>query len=366
MINRDAARTNSLSFLALLTAVLILSVGVLSPVLASPQARSRGAQTVDWHSYFPLDVGNRWAYTVQRQGFPLATWEVSVTGEESAAGFRSYFQLSRYFGGRKPKLVRTTVSGSVLERGDDGQDYLWYDFSRRVGKSWIMELAGLGGCEDGATVTIGARDEVIRVPAGEFKQVIRIEFITRCADAGITQEWFAPGVGLIRREESSISGPIVSELVHAEVGGKVLPASAYSTTLQLSSPRYVNNLMPPVDLSKLPRVNGAFIVRNSTGEPLELVLPDLCSPALQLEVRNQADEVVLLTSTRPKDVGCPTAIQRLDIAKEPLVVPFSFTLADKDGKPLPDGYYTITAILYAGPPALRPAARALIQVTSVQ
>ncbi|RPJ51543.1 MAG: hypothetical protein EHM23_33990 [Acidobacteria bacterium] len=369
MINRDAARTNSLSFLALLTAVLILSVGVPDPLLAASQSRAQGVRMLNWHSYFPLDTGSRWVYTVHRQGFADATREVNVTGEESAAAFRSYFELSGYFGGKNPKLVRTTVFGSVVERGDDGKDYLWYDFTRRVGKSWVMELAGEDGCEDGATLTIGARDEVLTVPAGEFKQVIRIDFITKCADAGITQEWFAPGVGLIRREESSISGPIVSELVYAELGDKIFPAAVYSTTLHLSSSRYWNAQMsiPSPALMTLPRVSGAFIVRDTTREPGELGFPSACRD-LQLEVRNQAGDVVLLVDTR-EGHGCADVVTRHDLGKEALVVPFSFTLADKDGKPLPDGDYSITAVLLNTPAAseaLRPAARALIQVTSVQ
>ncbi len=367
MINRDVARTNRLFCLAPLTAALVLSIGLFAPLLAASQPRAQGAQVLTWHSFFPLDTGYRWVYTVQGPG-SSHTWEVKVKGEQSAASFRSHFQLSGYFPGKDPRLVRLTILGTVLERGDDGKDYLWYEFGGRVGRTWTMDLAPGDSptCEDGASLRIGARDEVVMVPAGQFKQVIRIDFMTKCADAGITREWFAPGVGLIRREETSIAGPVISELVYAELGEKVLPSSTYSTTLQLSSSRYVNNLMPPVDPSKLPRVSGAFIVRDRTGEPGELVFPNSCR-GLQLEVRNQAGEVVLLIDTR-EGHGCADVVTRHDLGKEALVVPFSFKLADKDGKPLPDGAYSITAVLQNMPAAyetLRPAARALIHVTSV-
>ncbi len=367
MIDRNVTRTNRLFCLGLLTAAVIFAVGLGTPLLASSQSRAQGAQIVNWRSFFPLDTGNRWIYAVQGPIGASRTWEVKVKGERSLAPFRSYFELSGYFPPKDPRLVRVTVFGTVLERGDDGKDYLWYEFGGRVGRSWVMELApgDSSRCEDGASLRIGARDEVVKVPAGEFKQVMRIDFMTKCADAGITREWFAPGVGLIRREETSFAGPVVSELVYAELGERVLPSSGYSTTLQLSSSGYVNNLMPPVDPAKLPRVSGAFVVRDRTGEPAELVFSRGCI-GLQLEVRNQAGEVVLLVDTL-QGVGCPDVITRFDLGKDALVVPFSFTLADKEGKPLPDGAYSITAILLTTQATnpLNPAARAVIEVKSV-
>jgi len=366
MIYPDAASTDRLFCLKLLIAALILSIGLTVPLFASTRLEDRGNQLLTWHSYFPLDTGNRWIYAVQGPGSASRGWLVKVTGEQSAAPFRSYFELSRYLPGKERRLVRATIFGNVLERGDDGKDYLWYEFVGRVGKSWVMEPAPGDSptCEDGAKLTIGARDEVVTVPAGEFKQVLRIDFMTKCADAGITHEWFAPGVGLIRREESSFGGPVVSELVYAEIADKVFPASTYSTMLQLSASGYFY-LMPPVDSSKFPRVNGTFVVRDTTGAPGELVFGG-CVGGLQIEVRNQAGEVVRSINTIENTV-CAAVVTRIDLGKEAMVVPFSFTLADQSGKPLPDGFYSITAILLMAPATspLNPAAKALIQVTSV-
>jgi hypothetical protein len=360
-------RSSRLFCFGLLILVLVFSIGLLAPSLAASQPRARGAQVLGWHNFFPLAAGNRWVYDVKGPGSASRTWEVKVKSERSLVPFRPYYELSGYFPGKDPRLVHTTIVGAVWERGDDGKDYLWYEFAARVGRTWIMNLAPGDSptCEDGASLRIGARDEVITVPAGEFKQVIRIDFMTKCTDAGITREWFAPGVGLIRREETSIAGPVVSELVYAEVSGRVLPSSVYSTTLQLSASRYTYNLMPPVDSSKLPRVNGAFIVRDGTGEePGVLVFPSSCI-GLQLEVRNQAGEVVLQMNTG-ENIPCLAVVTKVDLGKEALVVPFSFKLADTDGNPLPDGAYSLTAVLLtsAGDDTLRPAARALIDVKS--
>ena len=39
-------------------------------------------------------------------------------------------------------------------------------------------------------------------------------------DAGITDEWFARGVGLVKRSTTSIAGPRTSSLIHAIVAGR--------------------------------------------------------------------------------------------------------------------------------------------------
>ncbi|MFB3903933.1 MAG: hypothetical protein ACE15E_10800 [Acidobacteriota bacterium] len=367
MSDRDFARTCRIFRLGLLAAALVFAGGAFTLLLASPQSRAHSAQALFWHSFFPLDTGNRWVYAVQGPGSASRTWEVKVTERQAIPPFRTFFELSGYFSGKDPRLVRLSIMGRVLEIGDDGKEYLWYEFGGRVGRTWVMDLAPGNApvCEDGALLRIGARDEVITVPAGQFKQVIRIDFMTKCSDAGITREWFAPGVGLIRREEASIAGPVVSELVYAEIAEKVFPTSAYTTALQLSSSHFVNNLMPPVDPSKLPRVRGAFVVRDRTAEPLELVFPTACR-GLLLELRNEAGEVVLSINTI-EGVACLAVITRVNVGKKPLVLPFSFALADKDGQPLPDGEYSLTAVLLtkAADSPLNPAARAVIQVTSI-
>jgi hypothetical protein len=362
-MTRRTVRMNLLPRLGLSLTLLILVATQGIGLFASSRRGTDRAQLVRLHHYFPLHTGYRWVYAIHGGLSARGTWEVNV-GDEHAG---SYHELSGYFGRNvrtDVRMVGATLPANVVERGDNGQDYLWYEFDGRVGRSWIMRFppGENPGCEGGATLSIGARDEVISVPAGEFKQVIRIDFITACADAGIMSEWFAPGVGLIRREESTIAGPLVSELVYAELGQTVLPEAAYSTSLILSSPRYVNNLMPPVDPSQLPRVTGVVVVRNQTDEPVELVFPSSCR-GVRLDVRNQAGELVLVKSTL-EGVVCAQVVERVVLTRRALVVPFSFALADEAGRPLPDGSYSLTAVLLTGVEALQPAARAKIEVSS--
>jgi hypothetical protein len=346
-----------ISRLGLLPLFFTLATAPGPGLLASPQFGGDFLQ-VPARTYFPLQTGYRWVYS--KAG--AATWEVSVGERQAAAPFRAYRELSGYFG--NARVVASTLSGTVTERGSDGRDYLWYQFGALAGRSWVMQFPpGTGpSCEDGATLSIGARNEIVSVPAGTFQRVVRIDFTTPCADAGIIREWFAPGVGLIRREEITIAGPVISELVYAELGETVLPQASYGTSLILSSPRHINDLMPPVDASGFARMSGALVIRNQTAEPVEFVFPSACRE-VRLELRNEAGELVL--TRRFPDFPCPQVITRVVLTRRSLVVPFSFVLADESGRPLPDGPYSLTAVLVtAAPEVLRPAVRTRIEVFS--
>ena len=342
---------------------LFVLLAVLSAPLLAQMARPRPAAKpplTRGSSYFPLGVGFKWVYTLNGATGP-ATRQVEVVAAEMTATGRMVYQLKGYFGD-EPAWVTVGPSGRVVQI-EEGQDYLWYELGGDVGRRWQMKMPE-ENCQDGVTVEIGARDDKVSVPAGDFQRVIRVDTVEPvCQDAGIVTESFAPGVGLVRRTENTFAGPLVWDLTYAELGDVTLPRGRYSTALHLSSPRYVNNLMPPVEPDSLPRVRGAFSLRNLTAEPAELVFTGCRS--LMLEVRNDKGELVLTTSSN--DGGCCDceSLVMVDLAKEAFALGFAFKLADQDGQPLPDGFYTITAILdTVGSEHVRPAARAKIEVAS--
>jgi hypothetical protein len=276
-----------------------------------------------------------------------------------------YQRLAGYFDGAT-RLVRSDAFGNVVERGGDERGHVWYLLGAPVGTSWTLSMAPPEAtCVAGATLTIGARDEVVTVPAGEFRGVVRVDWSgSRCADAGITAEWFAPGVGLVRRAETTIAGPLVSDLVAAELGEAAWPRAVWEVALQLDAPVFVHNLMPPVAPEALARVRGAMVVRNRGDRPVELVFGGCRS--VTLELRDEAGTVVL--ARRADDGGCCACDQLVTVrlARDVLVLPFSLTLAGAAGIPLPDGRYSLTATLdVVGPETLRPAARTSITVESV-
>lgn len=196
---------------------------------------SRGAR------HFPLGIGFRWVYLVQGVG-ESHTREVRVLMPENPSD-RAGFPIQGYLGGlQATHLIKSGDDSSIVETGAGGVEYLWYRFGAEVGESWVMRIGpgGSADCEDGVTLTMAAKDEVVSVPAGEFRDVIRIDRQRLlCADAGIVSEWFAPGVGLIRRVEESIAGPVTSELTEAHLGDQHWPASRYEASLEPSAHTYV-------------------------------------------------------------------------------------------------------------------------------
>lgn len=334
-----------------------------SAALAQSPTRSTLASV----SYFPLSVGNRWVYERTNAG-GRSTWKVEVTGRVSPGRNRSYFSLSGYFMG-PPRLVRSDLASAVTEYHPSGRtDNLWYLLTAPVGTTWQLKLEPspmanpMPDCISGSKLRLAARGEVVRVPAGEFRDVVRVDFQSPCADAGIASEWFAPGVGLVRRTEVTIAGEVASELIQAELEQVTLPRLPYATSLSLDSPLYVNNLMPgPPPGPPPPTVRGAFAVRNLTGSPVELTFSG-CASVL-VEVRNEAGDTVL--HARGDDGGCCTCdnLVQVTLVNGSLVIPLAFPLATPQGELLPAGRYGVTATLESlDAPALHPAAQALIDV----
>lgn len=364
-----SSRSSAFLTLHLILTALIPALFLTGTVTANPQSHgSTRAAAARGSLYFPLRHGYKWTYVVKSPiSQTTTTWQVEVLSPPpSATPVSGYYPLRGYFRMDETRAVRATPFGTVVEQGPEGERKLWYELDAQVGESWTMHVAPpLPSCEDGAVLTMTARDERVSVPAGDFSRVLRVDRLaSQCADAGIVSEWFAPGVGLIRREEQTIAGPVISELVSAELGNDVWPASSYTTALHLSKAQFFNDLMPPVDPDTLAHVRGTFVMANRAAEvPTEFVFSGCKS--LTLEIQNA--EGTIVRKIEVDDGGCCEcdSLVTVDLSKEPLRLAFDFVLVDTEGKPLPDGFYSLTAVLNSqDPPALRPAARARIEVAS--
>lgn len=346
---------------------LVVAVCVLTPHASPAQTRARPVLSAA--HFFPLTDGNRWTYTRRGTGAD-ETWQVTAAAVTDTAATMPRFSLSGYFFG-PPRQVTTDRAGTVMERDPfAGRDTLWYRLGAAVGTSWelqLVELPTMGpvrGCIGGSKLVIAARNEAVTVPAGHFRHVVRVDFQPPCADAGITSEWFAPGVGLIRRVESSFAGPIVSELEQAVISGRPYPSPGYTTSLSLTSPLAIHDLMPPVDDSSDAVLRGVFSVANRTAVPLELIFTGCVSATV--EVVDEDGRTIL--SGRADDGGCCACdiVRRFVLVHDALVLPFSLTLRDAQGAALADGWYGVQATLdVSGPEPLRPAARARFEVQTV-
>jgi len=155
--------------------------------------------------YFPVRLGWMWEYT---EGGLIALADVAMEPDSSTV-----------------YLLKTSMAGlqAFVREGDrvfevlDGDRRLWYDFSAPVGESWTIEPFD-GSDEDmmgGATVTVQSRADEVRVPYGTFSECIHFAFTPppNLADAGLLDQWFAPGVGLVKMTVQTIAGPLSYELI---------------------------------------------------------------------------------------------------------------------------------------------------------
>jgi hypothetical protein len=189
-------------------------------------------------SYFPLSLGNEWTYITNG-----SETVVKVDARWTHPNNRTvWFRINNYNGASH--WIRRTEQGRVIE----WQRNLWYRLKARPWQTWASEISEVQGtipCSNGATLRIASSNEQVKVPAGTFR-AIHISFQTECADAGLTDEWFAEGVGLVKRVQQSFAGPVVQELVSARVDGKQIGRRDTLVSISVSTDRseYWENHMP--------------------------------------------------------------------------------------------------------------------------
>jgi hypothetical protein len=165
--------------------------------------------------YFPLARGNVWVY----RDAGGTEREVRCDSAQTFGGAKQ-FRLRDYNGATH--WVRETAAGRVYV----GTTRTWYRFDAAVGATWTFSATGsaIPG-SNGARLEVVSRSESLTVPAGSFSTIHLRWRASGVADAGITDEWFARGVGLVKRTQQSIAGPRSETLVRATISGALVPSS---------------------------------------------------------------------------------------------------------------------------------------------
>lgn len=286
-------------------------------------------------SYFPLQPGTTWVYQVSG----VASGERQVTAQLGVVPVASpaAVLLEGYLPG--PARAVRSWAGKVEEVGANGETFLWYWLAAPEGTSWTLRLAPLPQerafpCTDGARLTLASRRESVSVPAGSFENVVLVRWESPCRDAGIVAEWFAPGVGLVQREEASFAGRILWQL--KEIRRDETPAlPRYGGALALSRRHYLLDLMPPLDPQRLPLLSGTLTLWD-----LDATSGGGAGVPMCLQARGEIldERGQLLVWFLIPDPGCfimaPTGVApyRLLPFTQPLVV---------ESSPLPQGSYTL-------------------------
>lgn len=355
----------------------VVLVGFIAAMAAAPSAAEsprphRGfvRPVPGENPYFPVVPGIQW--TFERTG-PVDhdTWVMGVAQRPTAGARARFFTLKGYSGvpalAKQASVIRTDTQGSVFEVSEKG-DFLWYRLLDPAGSSWVFERAPGGGlhgfCDDGAVVTVASRDAELTVPAGTFRDVVHLTIAPQCADGGTLEEWFAPGVGLVKRVENTVFGPTVSQLHRVGFDPEAFGQGTLLTELHLNAMVFINDLKPPLDPARLPWVEGSFVLSNAGPELLHLVFSGCAGVAVEVVGE---DGKVLITA-QGNDGGCCVCLNLVPVAvgaASPLVIPFSFQLMLDGQQPFPDGRYAVRAVLTTlDPEPIRPTATAMIEVRS--
>jgi len=271
--------------------------------------------------YFPLQVGNTWIY---QAGGSIRTepWTVEISGTQTING-QEYFKVDGFPG---VQYLRKNDAGTLILY-DEGakKEKTWVPFSAATGEAWRTEI---DDCNNTGVIT--GRNTAINVPAGSFRDGLRVAYsMTRCADAGLTNETFLPGIGLAERRETSFTGERIYALTYARVNDTVqVGGREWGFTVALNEANYT------VGQSIVARLS----LRNTKGKPVKLVFPS--GQDYDIQIRDTRGQVVytwsasrsFLQAIREVEInGEKNWLVRLDMGS--------------DGLNLPPGSYTLNGTL---------------------
>ncbi len=295
---------------AAVSLVLLLAASVAAQT--PPRARLTPAD------YFPLTVGNHWIYQ-QRGAGAGEPVSVEVIGAAEYDG-KTYYTLAGFIIGA-PIQVRQTETGDLVQYDPGSRsEKLWYAF--RSG-TWKPERLCAG------EATIARRDAKAPLPGGSQAQGLTIQYTPGiCADAGPTEETFAPGVGLVRRIETTFAGPREWDLIYASLNGVLLAGPDLSFTLAIDRPVY------PAD--PVPVMQARLTIRNTSSLPLSL--PFNSGQQYDLAIRDATGRQVFLWS---EGRGFVQVLTRLDLNPGEKTFVIEVKLADHTGKTFPEGRYAV-------------------------
>jgi hypothetical protein len=286
--------------------------------------------------YFPLQPGNRWAYRCSGAACGEETVVVEVLQEEEVAGRR--YVVLRDLRGALVRLRQDPEGTLWALDPQSASEKVWYRFGASPGERYPTAL---DPCSPVAMVA--SQNAGYDGSAGRFSNVLRIFYLPPlCSDAGLTEEYFLPGTGLLRRTEITIAGPRSYDLIYARTKGGTIPAGPHLRFgLAVDRPVYVVSRMPtaaPED--RVPRMTVRITLRNTTNEPVRLRFPT--SQRYDLEIQDAEGKHVWRWS---EDRAFLMVYGEEEFGPGERNYIETVRLAGRDGEPLPEGRYVLRAWL---------------------
>lgn len=216
--------------------------------------------------YLPLQLGNQWVYRASL-GEPL---EVSVSRLESAGG-HTYSVLS---GMGSETWLRYASDGLLMQYDREARtESVYLNFTVSEGASYRTTAHPCN-----TTAELQSKSFKDSFPLGEFSNVAQVRYGGNvCADAGLTADYYLPYIGLLRRTETSFTGPRTYDLIYARINGTVM-VSTNETSFSLSTdkPIYVNSGTDvPIASARITlRTSEDLILEFGTGQEIDCILSD--------------------------------------------------------------------------------------------
>lgn len=281
-------------------------------------------------NFFPLETGNRWVYRASAPG--LARSFTIAVGLPALIDGRTYYFVSGYASQRV--LMRRGADGNLYVRSQEtDRDVLLTAFNPAFG-SYPSPLRG-----DCAHEARPEEDMVPYAPGRGADPLLarEVRYRSGCVDAGIESELYVDHVGMVRRVETSIGGPVSFELVYARAGRLTYEPEtrvAFRVALPSSS-------VERADPAERPLLKGSLRV-SSYGQPVTLDYPTMQTYDLQL--RDSRGNVLATWSADKLFAQASRQIRGEEISFD-----FEMPLANQAGQALPDGNYVLAAWLPADP-----------------
>ncbi len=292
--------------------------------------------------YFPLQIGNQWVYR-SSGGAGAETWSIDIP-KYDVLGDSAYFLVRGFPAG--DAWLRMGNNGTLFAY-DPGQkrEKMWAAFATAEGDTYPTEI---DPCSK--TARIVSRGAKISGPLGDFNSALQIAYPPAgCADAGITEDYYLPYIGLLRRTTTTIAGPKTFNLIYARLGGiTVVSEKHVSFTLTLDRAVYVADLMPPVDPRRaVPQMTARLTLRSTQDDPVPLEFPS--GQTYDLAIKNDQGDIVYQWS-RGKAFTMVVRSEQFGPGEKnwAIIAP----LGTPDNKPFPAGKYTAEAWLTTNPARL--------------
>jgi intracellular proteinase inhibitor BsuPI len=277
--------------------------------------------------YFPLHQGNQWIYRGT-----ASVQAMEIDGAQTIDG-KDYSLLKGAFGG-----------DAWLRMAADGTLYA-YDPETKRERPWVAFQTPEGGTFETALDPcnkqgiVRSRNAKLTSPVGDFSGAFEAVYpAANCADAGLDSEIYAPWVGLVQRTGITIAGPRSYDLIYARIGGvTVLSEREVSFGLTVDREVYTHDRQPALMTARL-------TLRHSQPEPIEIVHGS--GQIYDIAIRNEKGEVVYLWS-EGKAFTAIYLTARYRAGEKNWVE--AIRLADREGKPLPAGKYTVESWLTSNP-----------------